>query len=180
MKRGAKVVVGFLIFVALLLLAGAGLAFKNEPEGFRGLKWGDPVSDNMQLSTKEDESCRCKYYTLPGDKLKLGDAELSEIKYGFLNGQFSLVALHLEGIRNYNYIKMICHGQFGEPTGEHFDWNPPYASVMRIWHGSKTSVVYQYHPFDQIGVLILESVSSFPEYSEAEEELQTEKAKGDW
>jgi len=169
----------FLTVVTLLfLLAGVGLAFQNEPEGFRGLKWGDPVGDNMQLLTKEDESL--EYYTLPDDKLKLGDAELSEIKYGFQNGQFSLVALYFKGRRNYNYIKMICQGQFGEPTDENFDWHLPYASVMRSWHGSKRVVVYQYHFFDETGVLILDSVSLFPEYSKAEEKLQTEKAKGDW
>lgn len=38
MKKVAPMVVA----VMLLVCAGMAFAFENEPEGFRGLKWGDP------------------------------------------------------------------------------------------------------------------------------------------
>ena len=46
MKRGKFLVrvlaVGVLVEMLAFGLAGVGVAFQNEPEGFRGLKWGNP------------------------------------------------------------------------------------------------------------------------------------------
>jgi len=46
MKRGMVLVrvlaVGMLVGMLAFGLAGRGVAFQNESEGFRGLKWGDP------------------------------------------------------------------------------------------------------------------------------------------
>jgi len=42
MKRGRVLAVGMLMGMLAFGLAGRGVAFQNEPEGFRGLKWGDP------------------------------------------------------------------------------------------------------------------------------------------
>ncbi len=33
--------------VLVLMITGASFAFQNEPEGFRGLKWGDAPTEDM-------------------------------------------------------------------------------------------------------------------------------------
>ena len=47
-----KVLVVTLILV--LALSARTFAFQNEPEGFRGLKWGDPVREGMILLGKTE------------------------------------------------------------------------------------------------------------------------------
>ncbi|GAI13595.1 unnamed protein product [marine sediment metagenome] len=38
-----------LAILIVLALSTGGFAFQNEPEGFRGLKWGDPPGEDMEL-----------------------------------------------------------------------------------------------------------------------------------
>lgn len=42
----------FLVLVLVLTLSLGAFAFQNEPEGFRGLKWGDPPGEDMELVGK--------------------------------------------------------------------------------------------------------------------------------
>ena len=37
-----------LVLVLVLALTVGAFAFQNEPDGFRGLKWGDPVGEEME------------------------------------------------------------------------------------------------------------------------------------
>jgi len=46
----------FLIATILVFsLVDVGLTFQNEPEGFRGLKWGDPPTEDMEFLREEDQ-----------------------------------------------------------------------------------------------------------------------------
>ena len=42
-----KVIVAAMVLV--LIITGASFAFQNEPDGFRDLKWEDPLSEDMKL-----------------------------------------------------------------------------------------------------------------------------------
>ena len=42
-----KTIVIVLVAVMVLGLSAGAFAFQNEPEGFRGLEWGDPPSVDM-------------------------------------------------------------------------------------------------------------------------------------
>ena len=45
-----RAIAGVLIIV--LVLSVGAFAFQNEPDGFRGLKWGDPPTKEMTLFFK--------------------------------------------------------------------------------------------------------------------------------
>ena len=122
------------ILVCMFGLAGIGFTFQNEPEGFRGLKWGDPPTEDMRYlqSIQED-----KIYSRANDKMQLGNAKLTTIDYTFYQDRFSVVYLSFEGKENYDLVKTLCRGRFGEATREEglykFTWSGEEALVFLSW-----------------------------------------------
>jgi len=73
----------------------------------------------MEFFIKQDEFMN--YYTLPEDKLELGDVQLLAIQYQFFNQRFSGVFVFFKGETNHSKMKTICEGRFGEPTNTGFE-----------------------------------------------------------
>lgn len=69
---------GFLVVVMILALSLGAFAFQNEPDGFRGLKWGDPPGKHMRPFTTYAHF-GVRIYERSFDKMKIGGA--------FLNGR---------------------------------------------------------------------------------------------
>ena len=72
MKKSALL----LSFLLLVLSCVPCAAFQNEPDNFRGVKWGDDISRLADFKKVGDET-----YQRDSDKLKVGDATLSKISY---------------------------------------------------------------------------------------------------
>ncbi|TES86864.1 hypothetical protein E3J95_00925 [Candidatus Aerophobetes bacterium] len=163
-------VVGFLV---VLVLTGVALAFENEPEGFRGLKWGDPPTEDMEFYK---QGALLKYYMIPNENLQLGNASLYMVLYQFFlrpeEEAFSAAALYFQGEENHDRIKMICQGKFGKETTER------YQTI--IWMSLKTNVQLYYDTIEKTGFLGIASSPIMLEHTAAKEKLETEKAKGDW
>lgn len=170
---------GFLVLaVMVLVLAVEAFAFQNEPEGFRGLKWGDPPTEDME---KESEiGMGIVIYERLDDKLSLGDVELDYIFYVFYQDKFMRVSLHFSGKSNYELLEMICRQKFGKKSsGKLYELH---------WVGSLSSVSLAYSLKWDEGILGLNGVVIFEEYDKALKALllselekkQIEKAEGDW
>ena len=71
-------------------------ASANQPDSFRGHKWGSDISEfpRTQLVASDGES---KWYRIIGDKLSIGDAPLSSLSYGFYNNKLYTVAIYFSG-----------------------------------------------------------------------------------
>lgn len=70
MKRALILVTAILT----LLSPNMVFAFQNEPDGFRGLKWGDPPTESMEyLGTFQGD----RIYTLSDDKMSTGECRTS-------------------------------------------------------------------------------------------------------
>ena len=164
------------LVVSVLFSGGAAFAFQNEPEGFRGLKWGDPPGEKMEFLSKEYEWLRI--YRDPGDKLELGDAEFYEISYRFYTPSNATVrrlmdvSLYFKYKGNFDILKTICKVKFGEPTRER--------SYTLIWMSLATSVSLVYDSPYKYGFLILGSSPIFKQYTEEKEKRQAEEAEKDW
>ena len=78
--------------------------FPNEPDGFRGIKWGAKIGrlSGMELVGREGNE---KYYIRAGDKLKVGEAAVEKITYGFYRDEFFKVRIHVKGLMNYLELK---------------------------------------------------------------------------
>ncbi len=153
-----------------------GFGFQNEPEGFRGLKWGDPPGEDMEL-VEESVLLGKRKYIRPSDKLFLGNVELDYIFYIFYFDSFVLVELRFSGKNNYELAKEICRERFGkERISESYrlKWFSDYIPGISVELGYD----YPNHPEEE-GILSLSDLGMFTElvFMKAKEKAEKEK---DW
>jgi len=155
----------------IFLIATIGLTFQNEPEGFRDLKWGDAPTEDMIYFATVDED---RGYTISNDKMYIGNAQFSHIVYVFYDQpeRLASVGLYFKGEKNFDLLKTICRGKFGEETGSGF--------FELDWEGQKAYIVLQYDMAEESGYLTLASAQIMLEQMAAQEEQEIEKAEGDW
>lgn len=147
-----KVVLTSLIVAALVfILAGRGVAFQNEPEGFRGLLWGDPPTEEMEYF---DTIKGLEHYTLSKENKYLGDLGLKDVFYIFYGDPRRLfyVKLSFTGKATYERLKAFCRREYGEETSEGFN-------NTRYWEGETTLIGFDYDAEKEEGFLGLSSVS---------------------
>jgi len=159
-----------LVLVLVLALSVGAFAFQNEPEGFRGLKWGDPPTEDMKFLLDSDDM---KAYTLPDDKMYLGDVTLYRIAYMFYEGRFTSVGIYYNGEDNYNLLETICKERYGEQEIDEGFYE------MR-WDSQKSFVILAYDYVDEDGYLAIGSTPLTIEKMEAQKKKEAEKAAGDW
>lgn len=124
------------VLLFMFALASITQGFQNEPDGFRGLEWGDPPGEDMILLGKDYINPDSLWYKRTLDKRKIGRAELlEEIRYVFYKNQFFRVRIrtHTTSSRPtyYDYLKDVLILKFGR--GE---WMEP----ITRWYG-KTAIV---------------------------------------
>ncbi|MBM4274722.1 MAG: hypothetical protein FJ134_09740 [Deltaproteobacteria bacterium] len=183
-----KIITIFLVLFFLLTIEGFGQdkpggKFKSgsEPEGFRGIKWGTHISalsdmkcvqHNMKYDEHESKGS-CDFYYKIEDKLKLGDANLTSIKYGFNEkGDFEFIEIEMEGKDNFNRIMNTFFGIFG-PV------NPIDQSYHYVWRGSKTIILVTYYDYtyDKNTTVSMWSSKSEAERERKEQEKEKRKLK---
>jgi len=169
--------------ILIFLIAGMGFAFQNEPDGFRGLKWGDPPIEDMDMI----------FYTVSGeiviyrkaeDKMDIGDAKLYSLEYDFWKKRFIEVDGYFKNKKNYDILKTICEKKFGKPTSVRIhkykeDFGEPTKERLFIvnWTGSKTTITLFYDSVIESGSLSLLSRKIWRE--RIQEELERiREAKG--
>jgi hypothetical protein len=117
-----------LLSVALLLIFMGGLAFTDsgefkpgaEPDEFRGIKWGTPISTLEDMHTVWDGGDK-KYYERKGDSLEIAGAKVRRIIYTFWQGQFSDVKIDIlkdysnpqDEFINFKILREVCFDRFG-------------------------------------------------------------------
>jgi len=156
------------VLVVMLVFWGMAFAFQNEPEGFRGLKWGDPPGNMIPCGSNQG----MELFELSGDKMYLGDAQFYRIRYAFWNQKFMAVSMFFENEKNYDLLKALCESRFGEKSFDGFG--------QMLWRGSVSLVVLKYDIAESSGMLIMADRLLFEEYTAEREKMQAEKAKGDW
>jgi len=175
--KGIRALIWFLTTAILVfLLVDIGFAFQNEPEEFRGLKWGVPPTEDMKFLCVTPEGAR--WYTRPYEKLSIEGVSLVTTVYSFHGRPERLMCVNLlwVGKDNYDRLKTICRARFGKETER--ESNNPYN--LR-WVGEKTEVALGYGPaLGGIGGLVLADKAIFAEYLEGEKKEQSEDTKEDW
>ena len=155
--------------VLVLALASVGMAFQNEPDGFRGLKWGDPPGEDMEFSRTAEE---ITFYTRSGEKLQIGDVSLDSVSYSFIEGRFILAGVKFSGKENYKSLATILETRYGEPTEKGvFD--------KLSWYGGKV-MIYLFYDRIEKGNLALTDAAGMLEYIERKRKAAAEKAADDF
>ena len=98
--------IAILLLCSLVLLTIPGLAFQNEPEGFRVLKWGDPPTEDMFFVKTVDD---IKGYFRKDDKMNIGDAKRRIVVYQFYDDpeRFTSGVMLFDKEENYDILKDI-------------------------------------------------------------------------
>ena len=107
-----------LIFLGVTLLVMFATSFAQTfkfPEGFRGHLWGQSQNE-LGPSVVEVYSDRKKTaFSIPDDKLKIGDAQLDSISYSFYEDQLYGVLILFKGNSNHRALLQALTENFGEP-----------------------------------------------------------------
>jgi len=158
--------------VFILILSTTSFAFQNEPDGFRGLKWGDPPTEDMVFVKTIDD---IKGYFRKDEKMNIGDATLRMIVYQFYDDpeRFNGVLMLFNKEENYDILEDILQVRFGEETESDMLYK-------LSWEGQETYVELDYDMFEESGTLIFASVPITLEMMEAKKQKQAEKAEGDF
>ncbi len=81
------------LFLAINANARGSLKDLDSKYGFRDLKFGMQVKDLPKVFLKISEDSGFSVYTRPTDKMQVGRAKLTELKYMFFDGAFCAVGL---------------------------------------------------------------------------------------
>lgn len=119
---------------ALLLVSSIALAYQNEPDGFRGIKWGTRLSVHAKEMTLKEKSKDETYYTRKGDKLELGGAKLTELSYGYWNDQLVSIIMETSGHDDKAALIEAFRKQYG-PGSQPAEFSDEYR-----WRGPTTNI----------------------------------------
>jgi hypothetical protein len=90
------------------------LSADQEPDGFRGIKWGEDLSQ-VEGMKQIGRSAGSGVYTRADDKLTMGGAELDKIYYYTIYKKFYAVRIYLkEGESNWEALKADVMKKYGE------------------------------------------------------------------
>ena len=169
------------IFTLILFAEDIKYGFQNEPDGFRGLKWGDAPTEDMTFLGETREYVINNYpdcYYKRNEKNNIGSAELYNIFYNFnlYSNQFYKVMCVFYNEDNYNILGIIFIEKFGEPTYTDKRKNKYFLK----WVGDKTEVQLYYNPEENKGWIGFKSMEIHPEKIEDNKQKELEKAKDDF
>jgi len=108
------------IFVMLLVLISASslsYAFQNEPNMFRGIKWGTDISELPQMTLVED-SGSIKVYEIKDCELSFGIFQLKCIMYVFIKGKFSGSIVKCDSRKNFENVRAVNISMKYNPVSE--------------------------------------------------------------
>lgn len=131
----------------------SGFKPNSEPDGFAGIKWGTEFSEvksemveSRSITNPTEPDVKIKiYYTKKRDNLKMGEAQLDKIEYGFFRGQFAEVQITAAGPENFNQLKKFLFEKYGtldKPVQGLYPWNGSVTRIaLRYDEPTKTSLL---------------------------------------
>jgi len=122
--------------VAAVLVSSVVFAFENEPDGFRGIKWGTPFATNAsEMTNVAKVHGGHTVYHRKRDKMQIGGAELNSIGYGYFEGRFYTALIKTDVVQK-RALKMAFTSQFGKPEQKN-----EYIEKYH-WAGKKTFIQF--------------------------------------
>lgn len=138
-----------LLFFALMVpLANA------DTDGFRGMRWGTPLSEIQKTKqlvlTKENGNDGSSLYSLENEELRFGVASLTGIHCSFSQERLHGVILLFQGAKAFAAMRAEAFERFGE--SKRYDQN---GEEMYNWAGNLTNTILSYNPDTQSGFLFM-------------------------
>lgn len=109
---------------------------KDSPDGFRGIKWGDPPSalgERVKIAVGRFVS----FYTKDDEQMSIGVANLKSIEYVFIqDSQLSHVIIYAEGADNCTKLREAMIARYGTPLQT--------SQTKNLWGDKKNSISFEY------------------------------------
>ena len=169
----------FLIVILFFMFALASItwAFQNEPNGFRGVKWGDAPGKDMVFWGKLSKSITVAFiyphlfpfvgddvilYKRENDKLQIGGAKLEYIYYLFYKDQFMGVQIGTE--KDYQSLKDVVKLKFGHYKKRDSFWNTAGKQGYKYeWSGDIATIILynEFKDYEDEATLVIYSTKIY-------------------
>jgi hypothetical protein len=167
-----RILLTAVVVAFLLTLSSVAVSVAEEVDGFRGMKWGTPISEiertNKLVMRQDDGKDKFVFYSMVNDNLRFGGVNAVSIRYFFWKNKFAGVVIVTTGELDFNVLKIATDEKFGlgitgiGPSGEEING----------WDGEVTVVSLSYDRISRKGKLVIFSKM----INELKEELEAEKA----
>lgn len=113
-----KIMLALVLVFVFASVSTADKPIKNSPDGFRGIKWGSPISalGKTAKMVEEDKNDETKFYQKTNEDLTLGGATLSRVAYSFWRGKFAGVIIKCDSSAEFEALKSVAIERFGTPV----------------------------------------------------------------
>jgi len=133
---------------------------KDKWAGFRGIKWGTNIAtvSGMKLVKTTGD---CKFYDREGDKLAIGVAKLSILRYGFYKKRFFSVTMSVTGDADWIGLLHAVSATYGKGCQPNkykdvYLWGEPFTKdhkdfkmYLEYYSGTKKALlIIDYKPID--------------------------------
>jgi len=143
----------------------------DDKNGFRTYHFGDDISKYSSFVKREQDG-DTKYYTQPNENLKIGDATLKSISYGFYKGKLYNIFIQTSGVLDSRKVLDALTAQYGAG----------YQSNKYIeryyWFGNVVILSYDENSITKAANIIFSS-KAISEQKEEDKKLAAKKAASD-
>ncbi|MDH5775063.1 MAG: hypothetical protein OEZ57_09140 [Nitrospirota bacterium] len=149
-------------FFVLSGTAISGTPIEQDPKGFYGILWGNPLAHREDLKSI-DSSSSLQVYTLKQGNPDLDGIPMESLKLYGLDDQYARALFHYQGAATHKSLLEYLEGHFG-------NIDQPFGSMMRglnqqfTWRGPETEITITYHGFRERGFLSAESRVLAPKF----------------
>ena len=159
-----------LLLIISVYVAIPAFAFQNEPDGFRGIKWGTDIRKlpDMVLLERDGD---IKIYYRKFDQLKIENVHVDEIVYRFYKNRFCAVHILFDGFSNFTRLKSVLSRQHGQ--GE----NPNRHLEKYFWLGANVNIDIEYNEIERKGGIRYFVKSSYEEQKKGDKEKARKGAR---
>lgn len=144
--------------LAVFVLSGtaiSGTPIEQDPKGFYGIAWGNPLAHRQDLKVI-DSSSSLQVYTLKQGTPHIEGIPMESIKLYGLEDQYARALFRYQGASTHKSLLEYLEGRFGKT-------DQPFGTMMRglnqqyTWRGPETEITITYHGFRERGFLSAES-----------------------
>lgn len=130
----------FLTIIFIFFFSTNSMAFQNEPDGFRGIKWGTQVSIVKGLQHKDSVPSADEItYTKRNDNLEIAEGiRADSIEYIFVKNRFDSVSIILTGPSNWAFLKVWLFKNHGMPNKR--NEKNIYGTETLEWRGKNATI----------------------------------------
>ena len=147
------------------LIAGpamGGTSIEQDPNGFFGITWGNPLAQRKDLQ-EIDSSSTLHVYTLKQGTPYVEGIPMESVKLYSLDDQYARALFRYTGAATHQSLIQYLENRFGER-------GPAHGGMMRglnqqyTWRGPETEITITYHGFRERGFLAAESRVLAPKF----------------